>query len=186
MSSDSLRKLWIVLVYAILAVFLQGSVLHYLWPNLVIPNFILILVVFLGFYDVSPFGAFLAFLAGLISDLCSGVLVGPSAGASALVFAALSALSSRIFVESAISTIAAVFGASILSSICYLFMVYQFSPAVGWSLGQVVFEAIMTSLVSPLMFKFLRSFLIQPTRERNMLSRSSPSRSRTRTRLRTS
>ena len=186
MSSVALRRLALIILYSLAAVFIQGSLLHYLFPDLVIPNFLLILVVFLGFYDVTPFGACMAFLVGLISDLCSGILVGPSAGAFALVFAALSALSSTIFVESSIATMVAVFGSSIFGSICYLFMVYQFSPAVGWSLAHVLLEALITCFFAPPIFRLLRSILIPPTRERNMLSRTNITRPRTRSRMRAS
>lgn len=177
MNYNILRRFGVITLLAIAAVFVQGVVLHYLFPSMVVPNFLTILVIFIGFYDVSSSGAFQAFLIGLISDLCSGILVGPSAGSYIFVYGILAALSTRIFVESALTTIVVVFVSSMASSLLYLALVYQFSPMVSRGFGEITLEAVMTSILAPLVFKMLKRMLVGKER---VTSRGS---GRTRTRL---
>ena len=66
-------------------------------PNIIVPNFILIMVICLGFNLVTPGAATLAFSLGLVFDLYSGVLLGPWAGTFVLVYVILSLLSQRLY-----------------------------------------------------------------------------------------
>ena len=56
-------------------------------------------LVYLAFYEVSTFGAALAFLLGLQLDVSSAKLLGPWAGSFVLVYGFLGPLSQRIFID---------------------------------------------------------------------------------------
>lgn len=166
MSTSFLHKFALPLLLALVGIFIQGSLLRYLLPDFAIPNLLLILVVFLGFFEISPIGAILAFLIGAFLDLSSGVLLGPSAGSYTLIFGALAALSTRLFVESGFAVAVTVFLCSIFGNLVYLLLVSQFSPSAGRSFGLLFGEAFTSALLAPVIFIFLKRILT-PKRERS-------------------
>ena len=62
------RRSVLVLILGLIAIFIQGTVLREVGPSWVVPNLLVILVVFLGFFEASFRGATLAFLLGLELD----------------------------------------------------------------------------------------------------------------------
>ena len=92
----SVRRFFIILALGIAAIFLQSAVLSEL-P--VIPNLLLVIAIFVALQEMSVAGASLCFLLGLESDLYTGVVLGPAAGAYVCLFGLLVLLSQRIFVE---------------------------------------------------------------------------------------
>ncbi len=166
MSTQFLNKFALPLLLSLVAIFIQGSLLRYLLPDFAIPNLLLIMVVFLGFFEISPIGAILAFSIGLLLDLSSGVLIGPSAGSYTLIFGVLAALSTRLFVESGFAVAVTVFICSIFGNLTYLLLVSQFSPSAGQSLGVLFGEAFTSALLAPLIFILLKRILT-PKRERS-------------------
>ena len=110
-----MKRIALILLFGLISIALQSSVLKVMLPNSIIPNFILILVVFIAFYECSTLGAVIAFLLGFEIDIYSGQLLGPYAAASVAVFCVLSSLSQRIFVESPVAILLTVF-----SSLCFL------------------------------------------------------------------
>lgn len=181
MNTTLLKKIFVPILLTLLAVTVQGSLLRFVLPNFPIPNLVVILVVFFGFYEVTAFGALLVFLIGIEMDLCSGVLLGPSAGAYSITFGILAALSTRLFVESGFAVVLAVFGSSLISSTVYLLLVYQFAPTAGRSFTIIFIEAVSTAVLAPLIFPLLKRILI-PKRDRPSPRMST----RTRPRLATS
>ena len=107
------RKMVLVLVLGLLAMLIPGTLIKSLAPSLAAPNLLLILMVYLSFYDGEPGDALLAFLLGLELDLDSLDLLGPWAGAYVLVFGVLVLLSQRIFIESAVVVLVTVFCAAV-------------------------------------------------------------------------
>lgn len=160
MSIHSLRQLALIIVSALLGVFLQSSALPWVLPDsFVVPNLMLAMVAFLAFYEVSPFGALLAFLTGLVLDLSSGVLLGPWAAAFVAVYGFLSVVSQRIFVESTLSVMSAVFAAALLSHVVYASLLLQFShnqDAAYLVSVSVLGEALFSAFLAPLVFYLLK------------------------------
>ena len=177
MNTALLKKILVPVILTLLAVTVQGSLLRFVLPEFAIPNLVVIMVVFLGFYEVTAFGALLVFIIGIEMDLCSGVLLGPSAGAYSITFGVLAALSTRLFVESGFAVVLAVFGSSILSSLVYLLLVFQFSPSAGRSFSIIFLEALFTAIVAPIFFPLLKRILI-PKRDRQLPGRGSRMRPR--------
>jgi len=160
---DTRRSLLVVIV-GLIAIFVQGTVLRAIGPDWVVPNLLIIIVVFLGFYEASVRGATLAFLLGLELDFANGLLVGPWAGAFVVSFGILASLSQRIFVESPLAAVTAAFGCSIISDVVYFTLVYEFHPAVTVIVPFSVAEAALNAVLAPAIFGVLRMALIPRSR----------------------
>lgn len=150
------RRFLLFLAIGFVAIFIQGTVIREFAPNAVVPNFLLGMVVFLGFFEATVRGASLAFLLGLQLDFASGVLVGPWAGAFIVSFGILASLSQRIFVESPLASVVAVFASSLVSNIVYFVLVYEFHPSVTEVAPFSLVEACLNAVCAPLVFAVLR------------------------------
>ena len=148
------------LALALLGLLIQGALLRFILPDFTIPNLVLVLVVFLGFFEASPLGAVLAFVIGLGADLCSGVAIGPTAGAYSAVFGVIVALSARLFVDSALAIGISVFLSSIVGNLVFLLLGYHFSLTVGSGASAIVWEAILSAGIAPVLFPFLKRVLL--------------------------
>jgi len=143
------RKYIFFLMLGLLAIFLQGTVLRSLLPSAaVIPNFLVVLVIFLAFYETSVQGVWLAFLLGLELDLYGGVLLGPWAGAFAVTFCVFALLSQRIFVESGVAAFLVVFVASLFGHLIYLVMTFEFQMVRSGFISISLTEALLNGLVA--------------------------------------
>lgn len=158
------RRSLLVVILGLIAIFMQGTVFRVIGSDWVVPNLLIIIVVFLGFYEASVRGATLAFLLGLELDFANGLLVGPWAGAFVVSFGILAGLSQRIFVESPLAAVIAVFGCSIVGHIVYFTLVYEFHPAVTIVVPFSVAEAVLNAVLAPFVFGILRAVLLPRTR----------------------
>jgi rod shape-determining protein MreD len=155
------RRSLLALALGLVSILVQGTLIKAIYPGAVVPGLLLILIVFLAFYEPSVFGVGLAFLLGLELDMCSGLLLGPWAGASVIVFGIVASLSQRIFVESPFAVMMTVFLSSILSNFVWLLIVLQVqrSGLFSWTL---VFEALLTAAVCvPLFSLYRRLFAVE-------------------------
>ena len=162
----SLFKRMLLIIAVALGAIIVQSWAHWAMPSLVVPDLILVIVVFLSFYEVSQWGALLVFTIGLIFDMSSGVLLGPRAGASVVVFGFLSSMSQRIFIESPIAAMVCVFCASVVNHLIYVILVFEFKQdeVITWShfLGfRVIAEGFMTAIVAPPFMRFLRKLFVR-------------------------
>ena len=153
-------SLWVLLV-GLIAIFIQGSVLKSILPDFLVPNFLISIVVFLAFYENSPFGALLVFILGIQFDLYLGhpLLVGPSAGSFVAVYGLLSSLSQRLFVESGFAIFFVTLFSAILNSMVHAVLVFEFNSSAVRFLSSSLITAFITALVTPFMFRFLGTFL---------------------------
>ncbi len=170
---ERVKTILLLLFVGIVAIYIQGSVLMAILPDFLVPNFLLSLIVFLAFYENSPFGALLVFLLGLQFDLYAGqpLLVGPTAGAFVAVFGLLSSLSQRIFVESAFAIFLVAFASSILNTMVHCVLVYEFNNTAIRYFSMSLIAAFVTACITPVVFQFMKYFI--PRRgTKNMLGRS--------------
>lgn len=154
------RRIILSLMFGLLSILIQGTIIRGLLPEAVVPNLLLILVVFLAFYETSVLGAALVFLLGIEYDMCSALMIGPWSGAFVLVFGVVALLSQRIFVESPVAVMVTVFLASLLSNFVFLLIVLQVrsgSFVFGWS---SLFEAFLTAVICIPFFSLYRRFLV--------------------------
>jgi rod shape-determining protein MreD len=162
------------IIFSLFGIILQGVVLHSFMPAYLIPNFLLILVVFLGFYEVSVLGVMLCFLSGIIFDLFSGTLLGPWAGSFVLVYVLLALFAQRMFTRSAATIFLSVFISNALATAVYFALLYQFQPIRGSLLSISLIESLCSALIAPLFFPVLSAILLsdQITRTQRSLPTS--------------
>lgn len=146
---STLKRVLIPIVFAFLAVFIQASILRVWIPQSFLPALAVIIVVYLGFHEVSLLGVWLAFLVGLIFDSSSGMTLGPWATACVALYGVLGAISRRVFLDSVISGMI-ISGVSALFSLSvYVLVVSQFHPALGFSLAAIAGGSIATAISAP-------------------------------------
>ncbi len=141
------------------ALFLQSTALKFLLPYHFVPNFCLIFLVFLAFYEVSVVGAVLSFIIGIAFDVSSGVLLGPWSASFTASYCVLILLSQRIFVDSFPAAMLVVFITTLFSTFIYTGLLYQFQPA-AFDICDFVVEAAVTGAVSPFVLAFFQRLLV--------------------------
>ena len=148
-------SLLLLIVGGMVAVLLQTSLVPLL-P--VVPDFLLILCVYLGIYHRSVGGAATAFFLGYGLDSCSGAPVGTNAFAMSLVFAAVSAIARQLWLNNPFSVLCMVFLGVILKTGAVLLLTdfgrfaFLLQPAVA---QYVVWDATVAMLLTPVVFTIL-------------------------------
>lgn len=159
-----LRKIAVVLLLGLVALFIQGTFLKSLAPGaMIVPNLFLVLVAFLAFYEVSVFGAILVFVLGIELDVASGLLLGPWAASFVAVYGMLSSISQRVFIESGLAIFLGVLCSCLMATFIYLIIVYQFEPSAGGLLSYsmiLVAEAVFSAVLAPLIFRGLKIIML--------------------------
>lgn len=150
-----IRLIASMILFSFFGLILQGVVLHSVLPAYLIPNFLLIAVVFLGFHEVSVFGVVLAFVCGLMFDLFSGVLIGPWSGSFVFVYALLALFAQRLFTRSRFTVMLSVFLANVIATALYFALLYQFQSIEGRLFSISLVESLSSSLAAPLVFSLL-------------------------------
>jgi hypothetical protein len=146
-----MQRTMFLLLAALVAVTIQSTLLHFGLPAPLLPQLGVVLVVFLGFHDISIRGAVLAFVVGLMLDLSTGILVGPWAGALVSVYGGLALLSARLFSESRV-VVALVSGcAALLAGGVHLLLRIEYWSAAWSDLWLICGQAATTTLVAPLL-----------------------------------
>ncbi len=166
----SLRKFGLLIVFEIVALIFQASILGAFLPAYLMPQLMLLLVVFFGFYEATVLGVALSFAAGVILDLASGLIVGPWAAAFVLVHGGLAGLSQRLFVESTFAAITTTFLSCLGADLVYALLVFEFQAVDVFQLAQFFGQACATAVLSPLLFKPFRK--VWTKRERSISRRA--------------
>lgn len=134
---------------------LQSAVHHFGLPEWLVPQGVLVCVVFLAFYEFSLAGVVLAFLLGLLLDLSSGVLLGPWAGAYLVVYTMFAFLSQRLFVESAAVAMSVVAVATVLAGTVFLLLAFEYQSVTREDLLMLGGQAVASALLAPVVFRVL-------------------------------
>ncbi len=166
---SDVRWILVVVLYSLIAFFLQGTLLQIFLPIYLIPHFSLLLVVFLAFYEVSSRGAFLTFLCGLLVDIAAGGVIGPSAAAMLIVYGVLAVISDRIFVESGLASFTVTFASVVLYQLAYLALVTSLRPSLYDTLFVALGQGFVTGLLAPKFFYFFLRKLKFASRRRELM-----------------
>ena len=161
---NSFQRCASILVLGLVAVFVQSTVLKTALPPVVIPNFLVIFLVFLAFYETSLTGVLTAFLLGLEFDLHGGILLGPWAGSFVAVYCALASLSQRIFVDSLLAAFTVVLFSSFFSSFIFVVLVFNFQPVDLSLLYTASIEALLNAILAAPLLSILRKYLVRRER----------------------
>jgi len=129
----------ILLVYAALLV--QVAVLPAYLADPFQPNFLIILVVFLGLRGGGWQGGVLAFLLGLVDDCFSGIFFGLSAFSFLAIYLAMRKVSGRLYTDSLLLTLLVVFLATIINGFFHLLLLLLFSAAAG------IYKSLLPALI---------------------------------------
>jgi rod shape-determining protein MreD len=120
-----------------------------------IPQCIVVVVVFLAFYEISLVGASLAFVLGLLTDLAAGHSLGPWAGACVTVYGVFVLLSQRLFIDSGPVAMAVSALSVVLAQLLYL-SIESNRPEFSLSLlAEILASAVCSGLCAPLVFALL-------------------------------
>lgn len=121
-----------------------------------VPNLLIIVICYVGFFDLTVKGAFTCWFLGVLLDLSISSIIGPWAGSFAGVFLILAFLSRGMFVQSWFSSAVVVFLACLVSTAMYASMLASVQNIEGIAWLYVPFEALSTAIVSPLVFSLSR------------------------------
>jgi rod shape-determining protein MreD len=136
---------------------IQATVVHGLFPQAIAPDFLLILVLYLGVNFRSPFGAVGAFLLGLCADFATGKFVGPFAAGSVLAFALTVTLSNRVYAEKGFALVIIAFLACVVKGATYFIFeaIYPKIPLSSSVITTILAEAGITAILAPIIMRFL-------------------------------
>lgn len=153
-----LKSVIVFFLAFLIGLFVQATLVHSFESAWVAPDFILILVVYLGLHHKSPAGAVGAFVLGLGADFAEARFVGPNAAGAVLAFCLTVEISNRIYAEKGPATVLVTVVASATKLVAYalMLMLYTktnvFSGPFAWT---VVKEIVLTALFAPLVMKLL-------------------------------
>ena len=143
------------MLLGIASILLQTTLAHHL-PF--VPDFLLILCVYLGIYHRSVGGAAGAFFLGYGLDACSGAPVGINAFAMSLVFATVSAAARQLWLQNPASVLCMVFLGVLLKTTAVLLLsdLGQFDLLLRTTAARyVVWDATVAMLLTPMVFTLL-------------------------------
>lgn len=114
-------KYFVLLILPIMALFLQSTFFSFYSINGIIPDLVLIFVVFFALFNGAEKGAVYGYLCGLLEDLFLGRLIGMNALAKALTAYVVGRLQSNVFKENLVVGVLGVFLATLMN-IFFLFI----------------------------------------------------------------
>ncbi len=139
----------LILVIGFALVIVQ-SLLHGMgMPEWLLPQGLIVCVVYLAFFESSIAGALLAFGCGLLLDLTTATVLGPWAGAYVLAYALLSFVSPRLFVESTVVTSVVTGVTSLFAGSVYLFLAFEYQSLSQEDIVVLLGQASASAIVAP-------------------------------------
>lgn len=167
-----MKILTIYLVLAALFLIIESTILSILFPSLLIPDVILIMVFYLGFGNASIEGVLTIFALGYLSDIFSGGIIGLSSFTLLMVFIITTRLSKIISLNSMLIKV----GGTIFISIIKGILTYTFLRFLNQEIPfYIIFPiAVSTGIVSPFIFALLNkieSYFIPYKGEDKIISR---------------
>jgi len=153
----SLVKTTSVFFLFLLGIFIQGTLIHSRFPDLIVPDFTVLIVLYLGLRCQNIKGLLGAFFLGLLFDFSSATYLGPHAAGCVVAFCVTGVIAKRVFAEKAFAIMSIAFWGCLFKSATYalLLVVYVSSDLFSFnSLQRVVLEAVFTALIAPLVLGF--------------------------------
>lgn len=154
-----MRRTLATLVGAVLAMLLQTTVLPAFLPRGMVPNLVLVLVVWLALRQRGAGGAVGAFLLGYFLDTFSGTILGMNAFAFTAVYVSVYLVGRTLWTEGGGPTaVAVVFGGGLMHAAAAVLITWLVEAGApiwqhAWRYG--VLEAALAALATPAVFAFL-------------------------------
>ncbi len=154
------RQLWFFAALAVVALFLQTALLPWVLPRRTTVDLLLVLCVYLGLRHHSPPAIGAAFALGYLEDAVSGTLAGLNAAAMLAVYWVIYRTSRHLWVDNALSQVAAVFlGGVVKNAVVLLALAWFQGGEEWWRVSDRLFlSVVLTALAGPLVFRVLRLF----------------------------
>ncbi len=154
-----IRAIIIFLLFALVGLFIQSSVIHDSFPSALAPDFILILVVHLGLRFRTVPGLFGSFALGLLADFASGQYVGPHAAGAIVAFCLSGIIANRVYAEKNFALMLIAFLCCLAKSMTFIALLLLYRGAI-WSghelVSSLLIEAALTGFLAPFMLAALR------------------------------
>ena len=164
----------LVLVVGLALVIAQGLLHRLGMPEWLLPQGLIVCVVYLAFFESSVAGALLAFACGLLLDLTTATVLGPWAGAYVLAYAILSFVSPRLFVESIAVTMLVAGVTSVFAGSVYLFLAFEYHSLsrdnIAGLLGQASASAVVAPVVSSILARVCGRQMSRSMRQTSLVS----------------
>lgn len=148
----------LVMIAAVAGLLVETTVFHLLPLGSMIPDFVVILCVYLALHEHSVAGTLGAFLLGYFADSFSGNVLGLHAFAMSLVFLLVYLLTRQLWMDNVVANVAVVFVASLLKTLTVaVLLAFYLSAAYPWHqlFSGAWVEAAIAALVSPFVFSLL-------------------------------
>lgn len=143
----------IYLVLASLFLIIESTILSILFPSLLIPDVILIMVFYLGFGNASLEGVLTTFVLGYLTDVFSGGIIGLSSFTLLLVFIITTKLSKIITLNSMLIKVGGTIFISIIKGILTYISLRFLNQEIPF---YIIFPiAVSTGIVSPFVFALI-------------------------------
>ncbi len=139
-------------------IFIQATLLHSVLPDMVAPDILMILAVFLGLRARNAWGALGAFTIGLGADFATGKFLGPFAAGSVVAFATTVFFANHFFSEKWFTVSITSFLASLTKNLTQATILCLFTDINLFSfqsLPIVLVEAMLTAVVAPLIVRLI-------------------------------
>lgn len=156
-------------IFIILGLFIQSAFGR---AGLYTPDLLLLIVIALAFSMQNSAGVIISFFLGLLSDLASGVYLGPFAAAYVCAFCFAGAVSRRVFADKLFAVMGVTFFACIVKSLVFTLFVKYFVPHAVINYKIYMVEAILTSIASSIVLRIFIGRIFGKTQNRSVSSLS--------------
>jgi rod shape-determining protein MreD len=111
------------------------------------PDLLLVIMVFIALRGSSKSGAPLAWLLGLLNDVCSGLYLGLNAATFLISYLVIKSLSDRLYADSAILFVLAVAGVTLAGFTFNMLLTVMFtaSPGIAYSMFSDIFTRLLVN-----------------------------------------
>ena len=111
------------------------------------PDLLLVIMVFLALREPSETGAPLAWLLGMLNDVCSGLYLGLNAATFLISFFVIKSVSDRLYADSAILFVLTVAGVTLAVFTVNLLLAVMFtdSPGIAYSMFSDIFPHLLVN-----------------------------------------
>lgn len=144
-----MKRLALYLLIGLVFMLLQTTILPYFLPNALLPNLLLILILYLALSESYGRAVFLALLFGLLQDSFSSTTLGLYGVANLTIFLVVRLLVTRLSAESPALLLLLVAGGTLLQSFLVGFLLTLFAEA--GAVLQVLLPALPGQLLSNLL-----------------------------------
>jgi rod shape-determining protein MreD len=153
-----LKTIAVFIVLSLVGIFFQSSFLPEFSPAGVVPDFILVLVVWISLFHEEKNALWGAFFLGLLSDFSSGMYIGPQASGCILACVFVRAFSRHIYADRFLSLAMVTFIVSLIKQFSARLLVLSFigfKTIHDMSLYTFFVQALLTSIVAPVILRFI-------------------------------